>query len=84
MAIVITLNDSIFDVLNMLQNNGFEICSFIFSKSRSSFGIKVILDERFVKICNYGTDLVIMSNFDYALTTDKVRLSDDLSYEELK
>lgn len=84
MAIIVSQNDSVFDVLSKLQNNGFEISTISFKKSNGYYGIKIVTDNRFVKIINSYSELMIMSNFSNAVFAEKVTILDDLSYEELK
>jgi hypothetical protein len=83
MTIIVSKNDSVLDVLNKLQNNGFEIGSFVFKKPTGYFSIKVTKDERSIKISNHINEVVVLSNFGYALFSEIVLIHDDLSYEEL-
>lgn len=84
MAIIVSQNDSVFDVLSKLQNNGFEISTISFKKSNGYYGIKIVIGNRFVKIINSYSELMIMSNFSNTVFAEKVTILDDLSYEELK
>ena len=84
MAIIVSQNDSVFDVLSKLQNNGFEIDTISFRKQNGYYGIKIVIDNRFVKIINSYSELMIISNFGNAVFAEKVTILDDLSYEELK
>ena len=84
MAIIVSQNDSVFDVLSKLQNNGFEINAISFIKSNGYFGIKIVRDNHFVKIINSYSELMIISNFGNVVFAEKVTILDDLSCEELK
>lgn len=84
MAIVLTKDDSIFDLLRKLQSNYFEIFAIEYSKLKTSYRVKINRDKRFVKIINTGSELLIMSEFAPCIFTNKVLLFDDLSYEEIK
>lgn len=84
MAIMVSQIDSVFDVLSKLQNNGFEIDTISFRKPNGYYGIKIVIGNRFVKIINSYSELMIISNFGNAVFAEKVTILDDLSYEELK
>ena len=85
MAIVITLNDSIFDILNNLQNNGFEIIWIILNKQDKYYSIVITRDNLDVRIINfYSRVMMISSNKKRYVTSDKVLINDDLSFEAIK
>ena len=84
MAIVATVNDTVFDILRKLQNSGFEIVSISFIKSTDFFSIKIEYDNRSVKIVHQQSDLCILSDFQKAIFAKTALIFDDLSYEELK
>lgn len=84
MAIIATNIDSVFDVIRKLRESNFEIVNIQFNESRKYFSVRITKDNQFVKIINHHNELIVMSNFNNAIFTNKVLIFDDLSYEELK
>ena len=84
MAILATNIDSVFDIIRKLRESNFEIVNIQFDESCGYFSIRITKDNQFVKIINHHHELIVMSNFNNAIFTNKVLIFDDLSYEEIK
>lgn len=84
MAIITTKDDSVFDLLSKLQNNGSEIVHILFSKSDKYFSISITNGNRVVKIVNFGSKMIMLSNTKNSIIADKALIFDDLSFEEIK
>ena len=84
MAILATSIDSVFDIIRMLRESNFEIVNIQLDESCSYFSIRIAKDNQFVKIINNHHELIVMSNFNNAIFSNKVLIFDNLSYEAIK
>ena len=84
MAIVTTKDDSVFDLLGKLQNSGFEIIHIIFSKSDKYYSISITNGNRVVKIVNFGSKVIMLSNDKGRLISDEALIYDDLLFKVIK
>ena len=84
MAIVTTKDDSVFDLLGKLQNSGFEIIHIIFSKPDKYYSISITNGNRVVKIVNFGSKVIMLSNDKGRLISDEALIYDDLLFKVIK
>lgn len=84
MAIVTTIDDSVFDLVSKLHNNGFEIIWIIFNKQDRYFSVVITRDNYNVKIINFYTRVIMVSSNKKHVIADKVLINDDLSFEAIK
>lgn len=84
MAIITTKDDSVFDLLGKLQNSGFEIIHIIFSKSDKYFSVSITNGNRVVKIVNFGSKVIMLSNDKNRIIGDEALIYDDLLFKVIK